>query len=259
MKKELVFCIPSYRRSGEKIKTLELFPISKVFVCESEVEEYQKNNPEGDFEVVSDAIQGNVCRVRNFILDMYRDSCVVMLDDDISGILHMEVNGNIKSWKEVEKEKLVGLFCHFADLCEEWGFDYFGLQCNSDSMVSRNITPFSTVSFIGGPVQGFLPSNRCRYDERLPLKEDYDMTLMQCNERRGCLRFNLYCYHAKQSEQKGGCASYRTISREKEQFEMLRKKWGSKIVKIDRSNKGRSKKKKVIDYNPIIHIPIKGV
>lgn len=48
--------------------------------------------------------------------------------------------------------------------------------------------------------------------------------------------------------------------REREQFELLRKKWGSDIVKLDRSNKGRSKKKrKYIDYNPIIKIPIKGI
>ena len=46
----------------------------------------------------------------------------------------------------------------------------------------------------------------------------------------------------------------------KKQFEMLKKKWGSKIVKLDTSNKGRSKKnRKYIDYNPIIKIPIKGI
>lgn len=256
--KNLVFCIPSYKRP-ERIKTLELFPSAKIFVCESEIEDYQKSNQNGDFEVVPDSVQGNLCRVRNYILDLYKDSGVVILDDDISGIFRMVVNGYIKSWKEVEKDKLEGLFCSFADLCEEWGFSYFGLQCNSDSMVSRNITPFSSVSYIGGPVQGFLPSNKCRYDESLPLKEDYDMTLQQCNKERGCLRFNMYCYHAKQSEQKGGCASYRTIKSEEEQLERLQKKWGSRIVKIDRSNKGRSNKKKIIDYNPIIHIPIKGV
>ena len=256
--KQLYFCIPSYKRP-ERITTLELFPDAKVFVAENEVEDYRKANPDADFVIVPNEVQGNVCRVRNYILDMFKDSAVVMLDDDMSGILHMEVNGTLKRWKEVPNENLPGLFCRLADITEEWGFAYFGLQCNSDSMSSRNITPFSTVSFLGGPVQGFLPSNTCRYDERLPLKEDYDMTIQQCNTKRGCLRFNMYCFHAKQSEQKGGCASYRTLQVEKEQFEALQRKWGSRIVKSDGSNKGHSTKKKVLDYNPIIHIPIKGV
>lgn len=46
----------------------------------------------------------------------------------------------------------------------------------------------------------------------------------------------------------------------KEQFEKLKNKWGNDIVKLDKSNKGRSKKKKkYIDYNPIIKIPIRGI
>jgi hypothetical protein len=57
----------------------------------------------------------------------------------------------------------------------------------------------------------------------------------------------------------GGCASYRNREREKQQIEALRQKWGSDIVKMDTTNKGRSKKKKLEDYNPIIHIPIKGI
>lgn len=40
---------------------------------------------------------------------------------------------------------------------------------------------------------------------------------------------------------------------------MLQKKWGSGIVKVDDTNKGRSEKRKLADYNPIIHVPIGGV
>ena len=47
--------------------------------------------------------------------------------------------------------------------------------------------------------------------------------------------------------------------REREQFELLQRKWGSKIVKEDSSNKGRTDKQKMFDYNPIIVAPIKGI
>lgn len=126
-------------------------------------------------------------------------------------------------------------------------------------MSYRTYTPFGFSKYIGGPLQCFIKGNDCWYDETLPLKEDYDMTLQQCNKYRGCLRLNFLTYNVKQSEQKGGCASYRTLIREKEQFDLLQKKWGSGIVREDKSNKGKTKKKKRFDYNPIIKIPIEGI
>lgn len=92
------------------------------------------------------------------------------------------------------------------------------------------------------------------------LKEDYDMTIQNCNKYRGCLRVNKYHYNCKQSKQKGGCATYRNYDREAEQLKLLQKKWGKDIVKIDEALNVNAKKEKVnIDYNPIIRIPIKGV
>jgi len=85
------------------------------------------------------------------------------------------------------------------------------------------------------------------------------MTLQQCNRYRGCLRVNFACYDVKQSEQAGGCASYRNFEREMQQLKALQDKWGSKIVRIDKLNRGRTQKQKRTDYNPIIKIPIKGI
>jgi hypothetical protein len=67
-------------------------------------------------------------------------------------------------------------------------------------------------------------------------------------------------YNCKQSKQSGGCATYRNYEKEKQQLEMLKKKWGKKIVKIDKTeNSNQKKKAKEFDYNPIIKIPIKGI
>lgn len=93
------------------------------------------------------------------------------------------------------------------------------------------------------------------YDEKLPLKEDYDLAIQHLNKYRGILRLNGYFYLCKQSINPGGCASYRNFKNEKEQFELLIKKWGRNIIKTDKSNKGRSKKKKIFD----LKVPIKGV
>lgn len=259
--KRVVIAIPSYKRP-EPVKTLEIFPHAKVFVASKEAEAYKQANPNANIVVVPDGVQGNLCRVRNYILDteLNENTAVVIVDDDISCFRRLTPVGNAKKFLPIPNELMPDMVANMANVAEEWGYSYFGMACNSDLMVSRFTKPFATVAYIGGPFQGFLPSNKCRYDERLPLKEDYDMTIQQCEKERGCLRFNLYCYDAKQSEQSGGCASYRTILAEKEQLEMLRQKWGDRIVRIDTFNKGaKSKKAKLIDYNPIINIPIKGI
>ena len=93
----------------------------------------------------------------------------------------------------------------------------------------------------------------------MPLKEDYDLAIQHLNKYRGILRLNGYHYLCEQSTNKGGCAAMRNRKREQEQFELMQKKWGSNIVREDKSNKGKTKKVKVFDYNPIIKVPIKGI
>lgn len=60
--------------------------------------------------------------------------------------------------------------------------------------------------------------------------------------RRGCLDAEI-----------GGCSTYRTTAEEKRQFDALQAKWGSRLVKRDRTSKLAN------DYNPIIHVPIQGL
>lgn len=147
----------------------------------------------------------------------------------------------------------------YSLMAMELGAKFWGINCNQDRMAYRHCTPFSTIAYIGGPFQCFIKGNRCRYDEKLPLKEDYDMTLQQLNRERVVLRVNSYHYICKQSVNTGGCAAYRNRDFEHEQILAFQKKWGSKIVRIDDTNKGRSDKRKQADYNPIIRVPIGGV
>lgn len=254
---------PSYKRP--KVETLDYLPYCKVWVAEREAEEYLKANPgfEKNIIAVPNEVQGNLCRIRNYILDkeLPNNDAVLIIDDDMQGISRFENVGTF-GYKEVKisSDELLIVIEKYSGLCEEFGFKFWGLNCNYDKMSYRQTTPFSTVSYIGGPFQAFLQGNELRYDERLPLKEDYDMTLQNCNKYRGCLRVNSYFYNCKQSKQSGGCATYRNYDRERQQLELLQKKWGERIVKIDTGTNSNTRKEyKNIDYNPIIKIPIKGV
>ena len=254
---------PSYKRP--KVETLDYLPFCKVWVDESEYDDYIKVNKGYESNIIScpKGVQGNLCRIRNYILDQEFKKgydVVLIIDDDMKGIYHFEGTKEYCYNKVlVNKNDFLDFIEKYSILCNEFGYKFWGLNCNQDALSYRQYSPFSTLSYIGGPFQCFL-KNDLRYDERLPLKEDYDMTLQHCNKYRGCLRLNKYFYDCKQSKQAGGCATYRNYDNEMKQLKLLRKKWGSKIVKYDEAkNSNQKKESKKFDYNPIIQISIKGI
>lgn len=257
---------PSYKRP--KVETLAYLPFCKVWVCETEADAYRAANPGHEENIVPcrKGIQGNVSRIRNHIIDTEFANgadVVVIVDDDMRNIGYFESAPGDRfgyTRNKLQTEDFLDFIERYTRICEGFGFKMWGININFDALGYAQNTPFSTLAFVGGPFACFLRGNACRYDEALPLKEDYDMTLQNCNKYRGLLRVNKYFYVVKQAEQAGGCATYRNYKREEEQLRALQRKWGNRIVKIDRTNKSKAKREKVnIDFNPIIKPPIKGV
>ena len=245
---KIVFYAPSYKRP-EKSITQKLYPFVKLVVKESEAEEYIQNGN----EVVKcpDNIQGNLCRVRNWILDnLFLDAdCLILLDDDCRGIGRWQD----QTYYKFNSEELFESCEIWAKLCSDFGFKFWGLNCVVDKGAYREYTPFGFTQYIGGPFQAHLKDSKLRYDEELSLKEDYDMTLQHIHKYGGCLRINYAHYNVKQAEQVGGCATYRNLNEEKRQFKLLQHKWGKDIIKEDKQSK------RGFDFNPILKIPINGV
>lgn len=223
------------------------YPFIPLVVAESEAEEYRK----GKNEIVTcpDSVQGNVSRVRNWILDENKEAdCVVIIDDDCMGVRKWE-NQNIHL---LNSDELMEFAERAAIMCEDVGARMWGVNCVPDKGAYREHMPFGFVSYIGSPFSGHCKSP-IRYDLNLPLKEDYDITLQHMNKYRKVLRFNQFHYDVKQAEQVGGCSVMRSYDKEKQQFEALQKKWGASIVAKD------FKSKRSFDFNPILKIPIRGV
>ena len=247
------FYAPSYKRP-EKSITQKNYPFVKLVVRESDADEYIKNG--NDIIICPDAAQGNVCRIKNWMLDNLFDDetdCIIFMDDDCKGVYRWQDEKRIKLeagelWESANKA---------AILCNDWGFKLWGLSPVPDKRNWREGSPFHTLAFIGSPFHGHMKGSGIKYDESLSLKEDYDMTLQHINKWSGCLRVNFLCYEVKQgmsgSGQKGGCATYRNMEREKEQFMALQRKWGSKLIRKDK------KSKRSDDWNPLLYIPLRGV
>lgn len=227
---------PSYKRPSD-VKTLDYLPFCRVWVDEDEAGEYRKANPDAEIIACPKGVQGNVSRVRNYILkqEFQRDTdVVVIVDDDLNCIRRYEYNEMENFGYEphiVTADEFLSFIEKYSIIAKDLGAKLWGVNQNCDPMAYRHNTPFSTRSVVLGPFGVFLKGNRCWYDESLPLKEDYDMSIQQLNMERVVLRVNAYHYLCKQSENKGGCAAYRNRQREEEQLEALRKKWGGQLLR----------------------------
>lgn len=244
---EIAFCAPSYKRH-DGCFTQQTYPFVQYVVAESESDSYIKNGHK--VIIAPDSAQGNLCRIRNWILDNIESKRIILLDDDIKAICRYQ---NQKA-KKLNADEFME-FCEMAYvMADDLDIKYWGLNCLPDKGAYREYTPFCMRAYIGGPFQAFNGMKDLRYDEKIFLKEDYDMTLQVLAKYKRVLRFNAYHYVAKQHTNKGGCADYRTIEREKQHNAMLQQKWGTKIVQMDKSGN-----KNGYDINPIIKIPGSGV
>ena len=89
---------PSYKRP--KVETLDYLPYCKVWVAESEYQYYLKANKlfENNIIKVPNEVQGNLCRIRNYILDkeLPDNDCVLIIDDDMRQIYRYERRGDVR-------------------------------------------------------------------------------------------------------------------------------------------------------------------
>lgn len=261
---KIVIACPSYKRPS--VKSFALFgDLLSVYVDEGEAKAYREANSKFASCIVSvpKGVQGNVARIRNYILDdclVKQGADVVCICDDDMNSIGRFAGGHERT--KLRQDEILPFIARYTHLCREFGFRMWGVNLNADKQCYREYTPFSTTSVVLGPFSCFLQGNTCRYDVALPLKEDYDMSIQNLNKYRGILRVNAYNYICEQSTNVGGCAAMRNIEREKSQLKALQRKWGSDIVKFDTGDKCHKSQKvrtKTVDYNPIIHIPIKGV
>lgn len=237
---------PTYKRPG-MISTHMVMPFVTYVVCESQIDSYRKKSPNLNYWVVPDSAQGNLCRIRNYILDNADSPNIILVDDDVREFGSREsLKNHPYSPTEIEE-----FFDYAIDLSRQFGVRFFGLNPagKSDFGAYRAYTPFSFRAYCGGPFQAHL-SNPCRYDESLPLKEDYDMTLQVIYRDHKLLRFNMMYIENDFQTLLGGCQSYRNTAREAEQFRALQKKWGTDIVTVDNSFDAAGH-----DFNPILRIP----
>jgi hypothetical protein len=240
---------PTYKRS--KLCNTHNYLKEVIYVVrESEAEDYKDVHDK--LWIVPDSAQGNIARIRNYILDNAKEDNIIMMDDDIKYFGRW----NDSDSQRLTEQEVYNMIQEGNQLAEDMDVHFWGINVVADKGAYMQYNPFGMKQFIGGPFHAHR-KNPLRYDEVIFLKEDYDMTIQILNKFRKNLRLNMYHYVCDQNTLAGGCAESRNVETEMEHNDMLQKKWGSKIVRFDTRN--RSDKNKSYDINPIIKVPIKGV
>lgn len=262
---KIAWALASYRRP--KVETLKNFPFFRVYVDPAEADEYRRQNPGAEIIECPPGVQGNFCRVRNYILkeELKQNDAVVIVDDDLQAIMRFSVDpvSGKKYVRFMTADEVIQEVIKLTILAKEWGAMLWGMNSVPDQRAYRVDTPFRTIAYVGSPFHCHLKGTELYYDEDLVLKEDYDLTLQHIAKYRIVLRVDYLCYRTRQREQSGGCAMMRNYEREMEKLELLRKKWGSDIVRYDplaQAAWARGKRDKLLyDINPKIKVPIAGV
>jgi hypothetical protein len=249
---KITFASPSHKRAHLAI-THKYFPKTRYVVSESEAKDYEKAGFK-NLLICPDSVSG-MAKVRNWIVDNTKTSRLLMTDDDLKHLMRWDNHKKrYLSPEEADEFVEMGFF-----LAKEFGVKLWGISLIPDKAAYREMTPFSLSKMILGPFTGFILPVECRYDEKLPLKEDYDFCIQMLNKYRKILRFNYVAYDVDLHKMEGGCSTYRTLDIEKAQLKLLRKKWGGNIVKTDTSTRPWARREKIYDLNPVVKVPIPGI
>lgn len=189
----------------------------------------------------SSAKKGNMATVRNFILDNREAERIVMVDDDVNRFF---VN-HLRKRSVLSNEEIWDLVLKGFQMAEDCDSGIWGINCQTDPRFYQQHRPFAFSNVVLGPFLAIRDFS-LRFDEALPLKEDYDFFLQHMRKFRKVFRFNGYAYECNHQTWEGGCAEVRNPELEREQFALLQKKWGSELVKRNWKAEG--------SINPIIKL-----
>lgn len=223
---------PSYRRHKIAMSH-KLFKYNFFYAVREEEADLYKHLETELLVIPSSANVKCISTTRNWILENKPTDYILTVDDDISQI------GKISNFerRHLNTQEIYQMIYLGFNLAEQMESGIWGININSDPKAYYRTTPLKLSNVILGPLTGFLDTS-LRYDTELNLKEDYDMFLQQNRKHKKCLRLDQYHYVCDHFKLNGGCQTYRTKEEEKRQNELLMKKWGSEIVKVNYRNKG---------------------
>ncbi len=233
--------VPSMGRP-HLLHTHKVFDPSRIEVCvpESEVKQYQDAHP--DLKVVGhpDTVIG-IAAKRQWIYEQYGD--VVMIDDDIRRVIHME-HGLGEKAHYLNMDEATDLVDRLERECREFGAYLFGVSSSADVRNFVSPFPFRTTGWVNGGFTGLLKGSKLGYNPAVMCAEDFWISALNAYHHRKCwvdTRYALMDIRGGGTmKTEGGMSFTRNLEREKSDNKVLKQFFGDAIGKHRKSIPGRT-------------------
>lgn len=202
-------------------KMAELVGDATWFVGEGEADVYREAGAPAVVE------SGGLCRSRNagFGRAFELGLPCVQLSDDLRKLQFAMRIGNKTTGVDAGFEEAVSAI---LEACRTSGAKLGGVAPTSNAFYYNTNRPVHHQAFIVGDFVVGLPCE-LRWDERMKLKEDYDLTLAHIHTYGCVARCNFVLATFLHRNNPGGAVDFRTPEREQEAIEFLKNKWPGMI------------------------------
>jgi hypothetical protein len=126
------------------------------------------------------------------------------------------------------------------EMAEELGVHLWGINVATDPKFYRIYDPIHYKTIIVATFFGIIITD-LRFDESVPLKEDYDFALQHIKRDGKIIRFCKFALRTKHHTNPGGCVDYRTSELERQAADRLIQKWGTRVIKLRKTWKTAEK------------------
>jgi hypothetical protein len=227
----MIFAIPSKGRPAG-VRSQTFLTCAHVYVPESEMADYARAGVK-NLVSVPDRVKG-ITATRNWILDNVKDRRVVMLDDDLQLQGWTRLFAHHAKQKRMREKDWLRESEKLFDITEQLRYRIWGVATHSSLRAIYPFKPFLFRSYVTASFMGILNDGRTRFDERFPVKEDYELTLRCIKQDGGIVAARYLYWQNTHWTDKGGCAAYRTQIMELQAIKLLAAMYPGMIRRVTR-------------------------
>jgi hypothetical protein len=219
--KDLKVIIPSRLRLESCRVAAALVPFADICVAESEADSYKEFGKR--LTTHPDSVTG-MAAIRTWILDAYKEECVVTFDDDVYRLVCMvghrprSITDPAAVWR---------ILFNSASIAKEIGAPLFGYAITANILGFFPYDPFAWLKAFG-PVLGFV-GRRIYPDAQLNHSTDADMALQALLKYRIVWQDTRFCFEHKIMTNSGGNRHFITTEKWAADQKHLKRKWGQYI------------------------------
>ena len=205
------------RGRSSSIKSHRLFPMATLTCPESEAKEYKKTG----LEIIPhpDEIQG-LGKLRTWIRDRFKEEILVMVDDDVIGVLYL---GDLSPKELRDPEYAYQVVINAAVCSKDLGVSAFGFNQYGDVRKYLLNRPFVFNKWAGGVI-GVI-GREIPFLESHLFKVDVDFFLENLLRKRIVWIENRFCFRQVRDRNQGGNSLFRTEEKVQEEVSFLKHKW----------------------------------